>query len=152
MKKNLVIILLLSFAFTAKAEGTVDSFLKKGQERQRTDTNYVFKPQEKWLLRTRSDVIFSLLDFRNDHPSSGIDFSMNLNSKPQFRQHFGVGYRGIVLGVGINFPLKNADKEFSLKVYQDPAGGDDPVAYPAPQRRHSAHSDQITDIMERLLI
>ena len=114
----------LSFALSAEAEGTVDSFLKKGQERQRTDTNYVFKPQEKWLLRTRSDVIFSLLDFRNDHPSSGVDFSMNLNSKPQFRQHFGVGYRGIVLGFGISIPLKNSDKEFSLKVYQDPAGGE----------------------------
>ena len=142
-RKFLILFLLLfPIAFTAAGEtvqenppGTfvkkavktaknVDRFLEKRQRKQTTDTSYIFKPQEKWLFRTRSDVVMSLLDFDHNHPSTALDFNMDLKSNPKFRQHFGVGYRGVVLGFGIGIPFKNSDKEFSFKVYANRAGGE----------------------------
>ena len=106
---------------TAKS---VDRFLLKRQQKQTTDTDYIFKPQEKWLFRTRSDVLFNLLEFHTNNSAMGFDFGMDLKAKPTFRQNFGVGYRGVVLGFGIAIPFKKKDKEFSLKVYTNPAGGE----------------------------
>ena len=102
----------------------VDRFLQRRQQRQNTDTTYIYKPQQKWLFRTRSDVIFSLLEFHNDHSASGRDFGMDLKSKPIFRQNLGIGYRGVVLDLGIAIPFKNKDKEFSLNIFTNPAGGE----------------------------
>ena len=142
-RKVLIFILLLfPFAITAAGETvmdnppgtfvkkavktakTVDRYLEKRQRKQTTDTSYIFKPQEKWLFRTRSDVILTLLDFDRNHPADVFDFSMDLKSNPRFRQHIGVGYRGVVLGFGIGIPFKNSDKELSFKVYANQAGGE----------------------------
>ncbi|MBR5700589.1 MAG: DUF4421 family protein [Bacteroidales bacterium] len=102
----------------------VDRFLLKNQQKQNTDTDYIFKPQQKWLFRTRSDIVLNLLTFHNDHPALGIDYGVDLKAKPLFRQNIGVGYRGVILGFGIAIPFKNKDKEFSLKVYTNRAGGE----------------------------
>lgn len=141
-KVFIFILLLFPFAFTAagkcvtddppgefvekavKTARTVDRYLAWRQQRQTTDTNYIYKPQEKWLFRTRSDVVLTLLDFDHDHPAEALDFSMDLKSSPKFRQHIGIGYRGVVLGFGIGIPFKNSDKEFSFKVYANRAGGE----------------------------
>ena len=106
-----------------RAAGKVERFLIKRQQRQNTDTNYIYKPQQKWLFRTRSDIVASFLEFHNEHPYV-TDFGMDLKSRPIFRQNFGVGYRGIILDVGIAIPFKNQDKEMSLNIFTAPAGGE----------------------------
>ena len=102
----------------------VDHFLLKNQQKQTTNTDYIFKPQQKWLFRTRSDLVFNLNEFHYDHRGTLLDYGMDLKAKPLFRKHFGVGYRGVILGFGIAIPFKNKDKEFSLKVYANRLGGE----------------------------
>ena len=92
----------------------VDHFLLKNQQKQTTNTDYIFKPQQKWLFRTRSDLVFNLNEFHYDHRGTLLDYGMDLKAKPLFRQHFGVGYRGVILGFGIAIPFKNKDKDGEL--------------------------------------
>ena len=109
---------------TVKTARSVDSFLAKRQKKQNTDTSYIFKPQEKWLFRTRSDVTQTFLQSKRIDADTGIDLGFHLKSNPKYRQNFGVGYRGVVLGFGIGIPFKHSDKELALTVYTNPAGGE----------------------------
>ena len=107
-----------------KTARTVDHYLAKRQQRQTTDTSYIFKPQEKWLFRTRSDVTQTFLQSKRIDADTGIDLGFHLKSNPKYRQYFGVGYRGVVLGFSIGIPFKNSDKDLALTFYSNPVGGE----------------------------
>ena len=82
----------------------VDEWLRERQARQRYDTTYYFRPQERWLVRGRSFVSgqHSGMVVGTEKDVSLID----LDCGPQFRQSFGLGYRNVILDVGFN-PFKN---------------------------------------------
>ncbi len=101
---------------TRTAKG-VDAWLLKRQQRQKTDTDYIFKPQERWMVRTRGDVAQSFVSFGNSLENKTDVFQLTLHTNPKYKQHFGFGYRGVVLGFGIGFSKKKSDKELSIKYY-----------------------------------
>lgn len=114
---------------TVKTARKVDSFLQKRQARQNTDTDYIFRPQERWLIRTRGDISQSLIKFRSILTEDNQGYYFDLHSKPRYKQHFGFGYRGIVLGFGIGFTKKKSDKELAIKYYGNRFGGEVTFGY-----------------------
>lgn len=101
---------------------TVDNYLIHQQTRQTTDTSYIWRPQEKWLFRTRSDVSRAFLFSRGLDQIDGV--AAHLASEPRFKQNIGIGYRGFVIGIGGNPFQKSSDKEFAFRVYKNRFGVD----------------------------
>ena len=109
---------------TVRTARKVDHFLQRRQARQKTDTAYIFKPQERWLVRTRADISQSHVKFRSLLTDDDLGYNLDLHSTPRYKQHFGFGYRGVVLGFGIGFSKKKSDKELAIKVCQNKFGGE----------------------------
>lgn len=122
MRKNLLciivtaLLLLIGPASSAQFFRNLDDWLKSKQARQVYDTTYIYRPQERWLIRTRSlfsGESSSLHAERNNDRNVVIQAGSGL----MFKQTVGGGYRGLVLDVGYvpGKLKKNADLE--IKAY-----------------------------------
>ena len=104
MKKPFLIICLMTLCWgTADAQffQNVDDWLKRKQERQPYDTTYIYRPQERWLVRSRS--LFSgesVSMFAKDGENVN---TLSLKSGLQYKQTFGAGASHISLTAGNRF-------------------------------------------------
>lgn len=117
MKRLLSIIILVVCWSSAQAQffRRIDDWLKANQEKQPYDTTYIFRPQERWLIRSRSQV--------NDESvllsaQEGNDiYAFGLRSGTRFKQSFGVGYRNVSLDFGFVPFAKQKVLAFDMQVY-----------------------------------
>ena len=109
-------LLLILCAVPAKGQllNDVDMLLKNNQARQVYDTTYIYRPQNRFLIRTQS--IFSGESFALTCPDgNGGDYFMKVGSQLQFKQTIGFGYRSIVLDAGF-VPGKKSSIALDLKI------------------------------------
>lgn len=129
MKKTALILLLLTMAISAIAQEepkSSDSFLRridsrmyKRQHKLVVDTSYIYIPEQRWTLKTSSNITWNTLGIK--HQIEGVGFSTNLQSDPTYSQGFSVAWRWLELGFSINpawfIPsLKNSDQAYSISV------------------------------------
>lgn len=129
MKKTALILLLLTMAISAIAQEepkSSDSFLRridsrmyKRQHKLVVDTSYIYIPEQRWTLKTSSNITWNTLGIK--HQIENVGFSTNLQSDPTYSQGFSVAWRWLELGFSINpawfIPsLKNSDQAYSISV------------------------------------
>ena len=127
MKKTALILLLLTMAISALAQDepkSSDSFLQridsrmyKRQHKLVVDTSYIYIPEQRWTLKTSSNITWNTLGIK--HQIEGVGFSTNLQSDPTYSQGISVAWRWLELGFSINpawfIPsLKNSDQAYSI--------------------------------------
>ncbi len=130
MKKTALILLLLTMAISAIAQEepkSSDSFLRridsrmyKRQHKLVVDTSYIYIPEQRWTLKTSSNITWNTLGIK--HQIENVGFSTNLQSDPTYSQGFSVAWRWLELGFSINpawfIPsLKNSDQTYSISFY-----------------------------------
>ena len=130
MKRVLLALLLLFPVLVGAAQekpDTTASLLKRmdtrmynSQHRAGVDTNYIHIPEERWTLKTSSNISWNTLGVTHLEEDTG--FATVLNSAPTYSQGFSVAWRWLELGVNINpawfFPrLKNSDQAYSISLY-----------------------------------
>ncbi len=111
-----VAVLLLNWS-TAGAQffQNVDEWLKQRQAKQPYDTTYIFRPQERWMVRERS--MFSGESMTLYARQEDTECSLKLGSGLQFRQSVGVGYRNVSLDIGFNPFKKRRTLDIDLSTY-----------------------------------
>ena len=129
MKNTALILLLLTMAISALAQEkpkSSDSFLQridsrmyKRQHKVVVDTSYIYIPEQRWTLKTSSNITWNTLGIK--HQIEGVGFSTNLQSDPTYSQGISVAWRWLELGFSINpawfIPsLKNSDQTYSISV------------------------------------
>ena len=92
----------------------IDMLLKNNQARQVYDTTYIYRPQERFLIRTQSLFSTESLVLEGQTATSG-GFAIDGSSLFQYRQTIGIGYRSIVLDVGF-IPGKQKSAGLELKI------------------------------------
>lgn len=116
IRRILPVIALVLSAVPARGQllKDIDMLLKNNQARQVYDTTYIFRPQERFLIRTQSLFSSENLILDGQTASDG-DFAIDVSSLFQYRQTIGIGYRSIVLDVGF-IPGKQKSAGLELKV------------------------------------
>ena len=122
----LVVGLLLSVWWApVRAEGPfrkLDNFLSRQQMRQNADSGYIYRPQQRFMVRTRGDLSGSFLKM------SEIDrinrYDVDLHSSLRYKQNIALGYRTLVLGFSFNPFKKSSDKEFAIRYFGNRFGGE----------------------------
>ena len=129
MKKTALILLLLTMAISALAQEEtkssasflqrMDSRMYKTQHKLAVDTSYIYIPEQRWTLKTSSNITWNTLGIK--HQIEDMGFSTNLQSDPTYSQGFSVAWRWLELGFSINpawfIPsLKNSDQTYSISV------------------------------------
>lgn len=121
MTKRLLIFLLLLLVWVpgrAQFFRRLDNWLKARQEKQPYDTTYIYRPQEKWLVRTRSlfwGESLSLVTGGVDTGNLGSGFIVG--SGLGFKQTIGGGYRNLTLDLGYAPFGKKTAADFSLRIF-----------------------------------
>ncbi|MBR3075402.1 MAG: DUF4421 family protein [Bacteroidales bacterium] len=127
MRKNLhcivatALLLLIGPTSSAQFFRDLDDWLKKRQARQVYDTTYIYRPQERWLVRTQSLTSGEHSDLHAERNNS-TNVTIKAGSGLMFKQTIGGGYRGLVFDVGYvpGKLKKNADLE--VKAYGNMLG------------------------------
>lgn len=78
---------------------SVDEWLQKQQQKHPFDTNYIYRPQERWRLRTTAKVEGESVLLVAVTPDIN-KYGLNLNRLPKYKQTFGVGYRSLIIDAG----------------------------------------------------
>ena len=113
--------LLVCFGARAQFFRKLDELLKSMQENQPYDTTYIYRPQQRWLIRTQS--IFSGESMNISRTgASGDDYGLHLGSGLRFKQTIGGGYRNIVLDAGYSFLGGNRNYELELRIHGNRIG------------------------------
>ncbi|MCR5659568.1 MAG: DUF4421 domain-containing protein [Bacteroidales bacterium] len=127
MKKTALILLLLTMAISALAQEEpkssnsflqrIDSRMYKRQHKLVVDTSYIYIPEQRWTLKTSSNITWNTLGIK--HQIENVGFSTNLQSDPTYSQGISVAWRWLELGFSINpawfIPsLKNSDQTYSI--------------------------------------
>jgi hypothetical protein len=130
MKKTALILVLLSMAISALAQEEtkssasffqrMDSRMYKKQHKVVVDSSYIEIPDQRWTLKTSSNITWNTLGIK--HQIEDMGFSTNLHSDVTFSQGVSVAWRWLELGFSINpawfFPsLKNSDQAYSISFY-----------------------------------
>lgn len=130
MKKTALILLLLTMAISALAQEEdkssasflqrMDSRMYKTQHKSGVDTSYIYIPEQRWTLKTSSNITWNTLGIKHQIEDRG--FSTKLQSDPTYSEGISVAWRWLELGVSINpawfFPsLKNSDQSYSISFY-----------------------------------
>ncbi len=107
MKSRRILAVCLLFLCWSTADAQffkgIDEWLRQRQARQPYDTTYIYRPQERWLVRERSFFDGQRIGMV---ARTGDDLSsLSVGSGLKFRQSFGFGYRNINLDIGFN-PFK----------------------------------------------
>ncbi len=93
----------------------LDEWLRKKQARQVYDTTYIYRPQERWLIRTRSILSGEGISMKANAADIG-DYTVKTGSGLIFKQTIGGGYRNLSLDLGFS-PGKKPSADLNLKVY-----------------------------------
>ena len=135
MKRTALILLLLTMAISALAQEEtkssasflqrMDSRMYKTQHKLVVDTSYIYIPDQRWTLKTSSNITWNTLGIKHQIDDTG--FSTNLQSDPTYSQGISVAWRWLELGFSINpawfIPsLKNSDQAYSISVYGNKFG------------------------------
>ena len=135
MKKTALILLLLTMVISAFAQEEtqssasflqrMDSRMYKRQHKLVLDTSYIYIPEQRWTLKTSSNITWNTLGIKHQIEDTG--FSTNLQSDPTYSQGISVAWRWLELGVSINpawfIPsLKNSDQSYSISFYGNKFG------------------------------
>ncbi len=96
----IAVVTLLSCApANAQFFSKVDEWFRKRQSNQVYDTTYIYRPQERWLVRTQSLNTWENVSLHaRGQDRKNIDLSAR--SGLVFKQTIGAGYRGLVLDLG----------------------------------------------------
>lgn len=100
MRGTLTLILFLTAALAAGA-------------RVRYDTTYIRRPEGRWLIRTRTDVGGGATSIMT--ASAENSYQLDLAGDTKIRQHFGFGYKNLILGIGINISGKKVGWDTALR-------------------------------------
>ncbi|MBR4808815.1 MAG: DUF4421 family protein [Bacteroidales bacterium] len=94
----------------------MDDWLRGMQEKQPYDTTYIFRPQERWLIRERTK--FSAESLRMLVLSEdGQSYGAAVADGGSFKQSIGVGYRSIALDIGTNLSAVKTGLGYDLNVF-----------------------------------
>lgn len=120
MKKVFIFVLLLMVCVPGRCQffRNLDDWLKRRQEKQVYDTTYIFRPQERWLVRTRSffsgeQITLAAVDGYNQSNQYGFMVGSGLN----YRQTIGGGYRNLALDIGFSPFGKKTSADFAINIY-----------------------------------
>jgi len=101
MRRTLLSLIFLLLALGAEA-------------RERYDTSYIRRPEKNWLIRTRTEVG---TEFLRTTAVCGSDiYKLDLDADVKIRQHFGFGWKNLILGFGINFSGKKIGWDLALRM------------------------------------
>ena len=110
MKRTALILLLLTMAISALAQEEtkssasflqrMDSRMYKTQHKLVVDTSYIYIPDQRWTLKTSSNITWNTLGIKHQIDDTG--FSTNLQSDPTYSQSISVAWRWLELGFSIN--------------------------------------------------
>lgn len=103
----------------------MDARMYRSQHKAGVDTSYIHIPDERWTLKTSSNMSWNTLGISHQDDEAG--FATILNSAPTYSQGFSVAWRWLELGVSVNpgwfFPrFKNNDQAYSISFYGNKFG------------------------------
>ena len=84
------------------------------EARERCDTSYIRRPEKNWLIRTRTEVGTEYL--RTTAVCGKDIYKLTLDADVKIRQHFGFGWKNLILGFGINFSGKKVGWDLALRM------------------------------------
>ncbi len=94
----------------------LDEWFRKKQAKQVYDTTYIYRPQERWLVRTQSLFSGESSTLHAELSDRGI-INLQAGSGLMFKQTIGGGYRGLVLDVGYVPGKLQKNADFEIKAY-----------------------------------
>ena len=96
----LIVAKLLSLAMPARGQffQKLDDWFRQQQEKQPYDTTYIYRPQERWLVRTRSRINGESLRLVVG-ADNGTSYGAAVSNGGEFYQSIGLGYRKLALNV-----------------------------------------------------
>ena len=104
MKKIAIVTCILMLA-GVRAEGqffqSVDGWLKKQQQKQPYDTTYIYRPQERWRLRTTAQLEGESAMMVAVVPD-GDSYGLKLDRRLKYKHTVGVGYRNLIVDAGFS--------------------------------------------------
>lgn len=104
MKKIAIVTCVLMLA-GVRAEGqffqSVDGWLKKQQQKQPYDTTYIYRPQERWRLRTTAQLEGESAMMVAVVPD-GDSYGLKLDRRLKYKHTVGVGYRNLIVDAGLS--------------------------------------------------
>jgi len=103
MRKLLLpaLLLLCSLPSNAQFFRKIDDWFKNQQAKQPYDTTYIYRPQERWLVRTRSMFSGESLNMAAT-VSEDEAYAASLGTGLEFKQTIGFGYRILALDFGFS--------------------------------------------------
>ncbi|MBO4670732.1 MAG: DUF4421 family protein [Bacteroidales bacterium] len=125
MKKALIVSLLLLAWVPGRCQffRNVDDWLMRRQARQVYDTTYIYRPQTRWLVRTKSFFFgenITLIAGGGEAGANGYGF--RIGNGFNYKQTIGGGYRNLAFDVGFMPFGKRSSADFSIKVYGNRIG------------------------------
>lgn len=97
----------------------MDTRMYKSQHKTPVDTAYIQIPDQRWTIKTTSNLSWNILGIQHMDQEEG--FRSRLSSASSFSQGFSVAWRWLEVGFSVNpawfFPkLKNADQCYSISM------------------------------------
>lgn len=114
------LLLLSEVSASAQFFRKLDEWFRKKQARQVYDTTYIYRPQERWLVRTQS--FFSGESSDLHAARAGSDINLTAGSGLMFKQTIGGGYRGLVIDAGFAPGKKDKNADLEIKIYGNKLG------------------------------
>lgn len=110
---------------TEKILRRVDRRMYRQQHRTKVDSAYIAIPEERWTIKTTSNLNWNGLGI--NHFADGEGYGSWVQSSPKFSQGISVAWRWLEIGASINpawfFPsLKNDDQSYSISVFGNKFG------------------------------
>lgn len=103
----------------------IDSITTKLYYRTKVDTNYITRPDSKWIVKLRANL--SGAEIATQGMLDEVQYKSVLNSAEKETFSISVAYRGLGLGLSVNpahLHGKDNDLEFNLSSYSNKIGGE----------------------------
>lgn len=103
----------------------IDSIIDIRQSKYNFDTRYISKPAARWTFKVRLNLAGAHIGSREQR--DGVRSTINLNTEVKSTVSFGVSYRGISVGFGMNpakLFKKKSDFELNINSYAQKYGFD----------------------------
>ena len=101
----------------------IDNWLRQRQSKQVYDTTYIYRPQEKWLVRTKANV--GMEGYTLGAAGGEIGFAgygLIVANRPRYKHSIGGGYRHLTLDIGFTLFGKQETADFALNIYGNRLG------------------------------